>query len=976
MIYSWTGISQTRVPPPKVFMTRYPYYLEDSEDDFDPKEAWVNENLAELEVNLQTSYWEEVPDNMEFSEWVLFQLGAAIMNEFRRQNDQFPEPGPVTAVARANNEIVYIVISSDAGGETFTGAAFVPYPTVPKAAISRKKTIAPTPTTGAPESKKNRLSPSDTSSNTSGDTIYYILSSVVELPSPSASSRGAAVVDMWDMFISNLLQGYIGVSTAVTTTSASVEVDSSDEWVEWLEASLSPTSVVKKASISLSIETELDSNNQVEINSEAFALSMALSPSGSTTRYSFTVQRSTIVGPPPYTTFDPSAHFLRFALSYDSSINLIHLLSLTGLTENLVWFETTNLDFQLDKDTSAFWFSPLSGNYSAHLRLQGKCTDANVMKRLSSSFSALGLWENDTMPSSLIAVAKKSMAKYARVDREAMEQTDSELGFELVFSKFTAGMFCGDMSYLFVLRWEGNTALEEIESLLKKIGHVQDFTSSLQKIAHTFKIRQAFFEVQKPSTISKISVDAELILNYNGQDTGPVFLLTYTWPRKQFCASLYAKDSTVESWRASMPRYEPLLHTTSSLTPSQNLSILTLFPDGNVSTVPHGIPTEITQADLRLDTYSISFLCILKPPTPSSESAVIPKISFVDLTLHASYDWASKDISLNVAGTVNLHPDKSDETPTNTDGPGFLSAYVGYDSTAGWELTGILEAIKFSDLVAFFDESESEQVRSILGNINIETISLSYKYDTKGKGSEFLFDGYLMIGKIRLFLEYSRNGEGWQVRAALANFTPCTLFDIITDICGDDKLEVPDFFNQIQFEFNSSGKPETDEEWEDSPVYLTCTPTDKPGSPLSFFFQAKISIKDSVHMSFRFIQTGKKAGEKDIQRLLVFSLTDILSSLTLEVPIFDPLKNSFNGFGLEFVWMHDSDSTSHGLSRAQVEAINNKFFSNGGGVQFKDDMASPSDSDIVIAVGSHFMMLVGDINSRAPEVNNFEHLNP
>ena len=983
MIYSWTEISQTLVPPPKVFMTRYPYYLEDSGVDLNAKEDWAKKNLVELELNLQASYGEDVPRNMEFSEWVLFELRATVIDGFRRQNDQFPGPGRATAAARAKTEIVYIIISSDTGGKTFTGAAFVPYPAVPKAAISRKRTMAPTPTTVAPKRiKKNTLRRltggfrSNTSSNTSGGTIYYILSSVVELSPPSTSSHGAAVVGMWNRFISNLLQGYIGVSTAVTTTCTSVEVDSSDEWVQWLETSLSPTSEGENARISLTIKTELDGSH-VKFDSNAFALSMTLSPLASTTHYSFTAQSNTIVGPPPYTTFNPSVHFLRFTLSYGSSINLIDLLSLTGLTKDIVWFESTNLDFQLDKDTSAFWFSPLFGNYSAQLRLQGKSVDANVIKFVSSSFNTLGLWKDGTIPSSLIVVAKKSMAKYARVDKEAMEQTDSELGFELAFSNFTAGMFCSDKSYLFVLRWEGNTALEEIENLLKKIGHVQDFTSTLQKIAHTFKIQQASFEVKKPWTISKISVDAELVLNYNGQDTGPVFLLTYTWPQKQFCASLYAKDSTVDSWRASMPDYEPLLHTTPSLTPSQHLSILTLFPDGNVITVPHGIPTEITQADLRLDTHSISFSCILKPPTPSSESAAIPKISFVDLELHASYDWASKDISLNVAGTVNLHPDKSSEAPTNTHGPGFLSAYLGYDSKSGWKLTGILEAIKFSDLVAFFDESENEQVRSVLGNLNIETISLSYNYDTEGKASDFLFDGYLMIGKIRLFLEYSRKGKKkWQVKAALANSTPCTLFDIITDICGNEiKSEVPDFFNQIKFKFNSSAKPTNDKEWEDSPVYLTCTPTDEPGS-LSFLFQATVPIKNSLHMSFRFIQAGKKVGEKGIQRLLVFSLTNILSSLTLEVPIFDPLKDSFNGFGLEFVWMHDSDSASHGLTRAQVGAINKKLFPNGDGVQFKDDMASPSDSDVIIAVGSHFMMLVGDINSGAPKVNSFEHVNP
>jgi hypothetical protein len=522
--------------------------------------------------------------------------------------------------------------------------------------------------------------------------------------------------------------------------------------------------------------------------------------------------------------------------------------------------------------------------------------------------------------------------------------------------------------------------LDAVKKLLKAIGSsdlVSTFEQVLGTIGKFFDILRVTVKIQRTPTGFKIvmlSVDAQVTLKFGNSGDAEastlgnsgvveevVFLLSFLWPRKFFRGSLYIPDARDDSWRKLMPDYEEFLEIAPITHPSSKirtkLAILDLIPGVTIEHPPKGIPTEATQATLEVDGSRLSFSAVLVSSDPP-ESAV-PPISFDSIELAMSYNWdakdpASRDFAIYIAVVISLHPSPSTNPADqpNLD-PRLLHASVNYESGL-WTLTGTLSNINFGDLLTFFKTEERSQIKDILGNITITSLSLTYEYIDQ-MPSKFQFDGSISIAELELDLMYTRDANGWQVKAALSASKPCTLSDVMSSVCGNDAqaFEFPGFIGDIKLNIShDGGKPSN---WKDSPVYLSCSKPTSPGSPLIFALQLTLGEMRITFLQLSYSIPADGTVKKMPKRVLLFTFTHVLPSL--EVPVVGTLENPVDG--LQFLWVHDGNATA-GLTRAEVAEINDTVFAPGIGVLFKESKTILVAADIVVVAGCHFVLLVND----------------
>jgi hypothetical protein len=279
---------------------------------------------------------------------------------------------------------------------------------------------------------------------------------------------------------------------------------------------------------------------------------------------------------------------------------------------------------------------------------------------------------------------------------------------------------------------------------------------------------------------------------------------------------------------------------------------------------------------------------------------------------------------------------------------------VEYDSDEEtWALAGELSNINFGSILKFFKAEEQSQVVDIFGNITIKSASLNYEY-SGGKPSNFQFEGSIDIAELELDFLYTRHAGGWEVKAALSAAYPCTLSDVVASICGNkaQTFQLPDFVGGIRLDIPQEAHGP---DWENSLVYLNCV---KPGPNSSMMiFSLRLTLGKMHLMFFQLSYPSPSGGAvaKKPKRFLIFSFTHILPSIT--VPVIGTLQNPIDG--LQFLWVHDGNPTA-GLTRAEVQEINDAVFKTTTGLLFKESKPTPTDADIVIVAGCHFMLLVND----------------
>ncbi|KMU74065.1 hypothetical protein CISG_03994 [Coccidioides immitis RMSCC 3703] len=120
-------------------------------------------------------------------------------------------------------------------------------------------------------------------------------------------------------------------------------------------------------------------------------------------------------------------------------------------------------------------------------------------------------------------------------------------------------------------------------------------------------------------------------------------------------------------------------------------------------------------------------------------------------------------------------------------------------ATSSWKLKATLRGVYGSLLYEFFDSSSKDGVVSLLDEIRVESLTVTYTYEGKD-ASKFVIDGTLFLGSLPLQLNFEHTKSEWQFKANLSlDIDPpeTTIQEIATHIFGPE-LDLPDFVGDIK----------------------------------------------------------------------------------------------------------------------------------------------------------------------------------
>lgn len=272
-----------------------------------------------------------------------------------------------------------------------------------------------------------------------------------------------------------------------------------------------------------------------------------------------------------------------------------------------------------------------------------------------------------------------------------------------------------------------------------------------------------------------------------------------------------------------------------------------------------------------------------------------------------------------------------------------------------------------STLYQFFDPDAQGGVMTFLEALEIRELELEYNYK-EGVANNFKFEGILVLGELELNLEYKYDTDGWSFDAVLGATTEqSTLGSIIESITGDTDLLLP-FVADIPVTAASEG----------GVVSVQCNKKPKKtesesslGKPEDFilFFSASVQIKPlkATFVQYRDLGWAATIAPKRVFKVSVSGLPAI------DVPLVGNLTQPFDE--MFYMWVQDkalqaSTKKLPGLSDKEVEYINNALELKPG-VQtdellYKETRKKETkkDTDVVIAAGSHFVLVLKDKDTR------------
>lgn len=404
----------------------------------------------------------------------------------------------------------------------------------------------------------------------------------------------------------------------------------------------------------------------------------------------------------------------------------------------------------------------------------------------------------------------------------------------------------------------------------------------------------------------------------------------------------------------------------SPVTPGQSstFDLAKLHPSG-VPSIPEGIPHEITEAFLEVDSTTVAFFgkitCEAPPAGP------VPTITLGLVSLDAKYTFGGSeskgqlDLVLDINVEIQAPAESQFQTPTT------ITGNLEYHDGA-WKLYGSMSPLFASTLFQFFDPDARGGVMTFLEALEIRELELEYNYE-KGVANNFRFEGILVLGELELNLEYIYNTGGWSFDAVLgATSETSTLGSIIESITGDTDLLLP-FVGDIPVAAAGEGgavsvrcnkKPKEKAEGESGPA--------KPGDFI-LFFSASVQLKP---LKATFVQYRDVAWMPTIapKRIFKVSVTELPA---IDVPLVGNLTQPFDE--MFYLWVQDKalqESTRKlpGLADKEVEYINQALEVKPG-VQidellFKETRkeAAKKETDVVIAAGSHFVLVLKDKDTR------------
>ncbi|XXG94183.1 hypothetical protein Hte_000435 [Hypoxylon texense] len=277
-----------------------------------------------------------------------------------------------------------------------------------------------------------------------------------------------------------------------------------------------------------------------------------------------------------------------------------------------------------------------------------------------------------------------------------------------------------------------------------------------------------------------------------------------------------------------------------------------------------------------------------------------------------------------------------------------------------WKLTATISNAYGSILYQFFDPSTQDGIVPLLDNIEIETLKVEYTYQGT-KASSFVIDGTLMLGSLPLTLNFTHDSKEWSFDANLAfsqdKPQTTTIGDVAAHIFGPD-LDLPDFVANITV---------TPPSEEAAGLKLSSADSTEPGKKdLLFTAWLNLGIFRFEAIQYRPAQKKDETTKPPAQRMFMLTIEGIkVANLDLIGELPQPFDQ------LLFLFVQRQEDNTAGLTKAEVDNINERLAAGNTKLQYKNTKKNLKDEDVVIPYGMHFMVLSKDLKGESSVVLDY-----
>ncbi|KAF7590765.1 hypothetical protein BBP40_002380 [Aspergillus hancockii] len=272
-------------------------------------------------------------------------------------------------------------------------------------------------------------------------------------------------------------------------------------------------------------------------------------------------------------------------------------------------------------------------------------------------------------------------------------------------------------------------------------------------------------------------------------------------------------------------------------------------------------------------------------------------------------------------------------------------------ATSTWKLTASLTGLYASTLYEFFDSTTKDGVVSLLDEIEVKSLTVTYTYQS-GMPSGFQIQGTLILGGLPLTLSFKNTNGKWEFLAKLAlghdNLPTTTIGQIVQHIFGPD-VELPPFVADIAF------TPPEDEQTVGLDIVATAG---KDGEKKDMLFTAWVRVEGISFQAIQFQAAAPPSGTKPpAQRAFVI---DIGVLPDVSIPLIGSLPQPFDEMRFMYVQKHAGNNAPLGLSYKEVTSINTALAGKGRlqlPYRATKKAGQYKPGDLVIPAGFHFMLL-------------------
>lgn len=443
--------------------------------------------------------------------------------------------------------------------------------------------------------------------------------------------------------------------------------------------------------------------------------------------------------------------------------------------------------------------------------------------------------------------------------------------------------------------------------------------------------------------------------------------MKYSWQRgggQEFSGSLWKPPTPSQTPPDILPEYEDfrvLKPKGSGL--SSELLLENLIPgDRRLPDTPAELETAIDQLSITISAGGVQFegSIIQRSTTPDTFA-----FTMVEVTLSASYDMATSSIATS---DYLIYLRTRITLPPSMEGvPAVLFASIKYDKgTRTATLTGSVSNLNMGSLVQFFPDADGSVVMDIMEHIELRKLELTYEY-SGGKGTSFAVKASLLIHSFELDMNFTRDSGGWSLDASLqpAPGVHSSIKEILNSLDSNSSIAdlIPPFAD-FTFTGDDIGGPDGGSAATTSGLYLK---VNKSNDFLTF--RLSLLLKGSANnpsLRFTFFQikrVGDATTDLPLKRIIRISVESLPFGTNLSVPLVGQLNQPFDE--LDYLWIHDP--SEKGLTWEEIQSINSDV-TEFGELRYKETKL-PKDlkpNDILLAAGSHFIVMVRDPSQKAP----------